>query len=100
MAGINDVQGLKIRTGGGIADAVAKALGASAFVVPAPESFALLKAGSVDGVLFLPESVVAFKLETLVEQGTLFQGGLYNSAFAFFMNEARWATPSDERLRR
>ena len=30
VAGINDIQGLKIRTGGGIAEAVAKALGTSA----------------------------------------------------------------------
>src|SRR5438874_3036866 len=40
---INDIQGLKIRTGGGVAEAVAKALGASAFVKPAPESYELLK---------------------------------------------------------
>jgi TRAP-type C4-dicarboxylate transport system substrate-binding protein len=40
--GIADVQGLKIRTGGGIAEKVAKALGASAFVKPAPESYELL----------------------------------------------------------
>src|SRR5439155_11471837 len=39
---INDVQGLKIRTGGGVAEAVAKALGTSAFVKPAPESYELL----------------------------------------------------------
>src|SRR5438034_6755071 len=39
---IADVQGLKIRTGGGVAGPVAKALGASAFVTPAPEPYALL----------------------------------------------------------
>src|SRR6266571_2251714 len=42
VSGINDVQGLKIRTGGGVAESVAKALGASAFVKPAPESYELL----------------------------------------------------------
>ncbi len=40
-----DIKGLKIRTGGGIAEAVANALGASAFVKPAPESYELLKGG-------------------------------------------------------
>src|SRR5262249_56936254 len=39
--GIADVQGLKIRTGGGIAEQVAKALGASALVRPAPETYVL-----------------------------------------------------------
>src|SRR5439155_1519138 len=42
---IADVQGLKIRTGGGVAEKVAKALGASAFVKPAPESYELLSSG-------------------------------------------------------
>src|SRR6266702_6802144 len=49
---IADVQGLKIRTGGGVAEQVAKALGASAFVKPAPESYELLKSGVADGVFF------------------------------------------------
>jgi TRAP-type C4-dicarboxylate transport system substrate-binding protein len=90
VAGIADVQGLKIRTGGGIAEAVAKALGASAFVKPAPESYELLKGGVADGVFFPMESIVSFKLDTVLEQATLFPGGMYSSAFGFFMNEDKW----------
>jgi TRAP-type C4-dicarboxylate transport system substrate-binding protein len=89
---IADVQGLKIRTGGGVAEAVAKALGASAFVKPAPESYELLKSGVADGVFFPMESVVSFKLDTVLEQATLFPGGMYSSAFGFFMNEDKWNT--------
>src|SRR5215469_12057895 len=88
--GIADVQGLKIRTGGGIAEQVAKALGASAFVKPAPESYELLSSGVADGVFFPLESIVSFKLETVLEQATLFPGGMYSSAFGFFMNEDKW----------
>jgi TRAP-type C4-dicarboxylate transport system substrate-binding protein len=88
---IDDVQGLKIRTGGGVAEAVAKALGAAAFVKPAPESFELLKSGVADGVFFPMESVASFKLETVLEQATLFPGGMYSSAFGFFMNQDKWA---------
>jgi TRAP-type C4-dicarboxylate transport system substrate-binding protein len=87
---IADVQGLKIRTGGGAAEAVAKALGASAFVKPAPESYELLKSGVADGVFFPMESVVSFKLDTVLEQATLFPGGMYSSSFGFFMNEEKW----------
>jgi len=90
VAGINDVQGLKIRTGGGVAEAVAKALGTSAFVKPAPESFELLKSGVADGVFFPLEAIVSFKLETVLEQVTVFPGGMYSSAFGFFMNEDKW----------
>jgi TRAP-type C4-dicarboxylate transport system substrate-binding protein len=87
---IADVQGLKIRTGGGVAEAVAKALGASAFVKPAPESFELLKSGVADGVFFPMESIISFKLDTVLEQATLFPGGMYSSSFGFFMNEDKW----------
>ena len=90
VAGISDIQGLKIRTGGGIAEAVAKALGTSAFVKPAPESYELLKGGVADGVFFPMESIVSFKLEAVLEQATLFPGGMYSSAFGFFMNEDKW----------
>ena len=90
VAGIGDVQGLKIRTGGGIAEAVAKALGTSAFVKPAPESYELLSSGVADGVFFPLESIISFKLDTVLEQATLFPGGMYSSAFGFFMNEDKW----------
>ena len=96
VAKIADVQGLKIRTGGGIAEAVANALGASAFVKPAPESYELLKSGVADGVFFPLESVVSFKLDTVLEQATLFRGGMYSSSFGFFMNEDKWAKLSKQ----
>jgi len=96
IATIGDLQGLKIRTGGGVAEAVAKALGTSAFVKPAPESFELMKSGVADGVFFPLESIVSFKLDTVVEQATLFPGGMYSSAFGFFMNEDKWAKLSKE----
>jgi TRAP-type C4-dicarboxylate transport system substrate-binding protein len=87
---IADVQGMKIRTGGGAAEQVARALGASAFVKPAPESYELLKSGVADGVFFPMESIISFKLDTVLEQATLFPGGMYSSAFGFFMNEDKW----------
>jgi len=88
---IDDIKGLKIRTGGGVAEAVANALGASAFVKPAPESFELLKSGVADGVFFPLESVISFKLDSLLAQATIFPGGMYSSAFGFFMNQDKWA---------
>jgi TRAP-type C4-dicarboxylate transport system substrate-binding protein len=90
VKGINDVKGLKIRTGGGIAEAVANAIGASAFVKPAPESYELLNSGVADGVFFPFESIASFKLDTVIGQATVFPGGMYSSAFGFFMNEDKW----------
>src|SRR5258705_449736 len=50
----------------------------------------LHKGGVADGVFFPLESITSFKLETVLEQATLFPGGMYSSAFGFFMNEDKW----------
>ncbi len=87
---VEDLAGMKIRTGGGIAEEMARALGASAFVKPAPESYELLSSGIADGTFFPLESIVSFKLDKVVKYATLFPGGFYGSAFGFFMNEDKW----------
>ena len=86
-----DLKGMKIRTGGGIAEKFGNLLGASAFVKPAPESYELLSSGVADGVFFPLESVVSFKLDKVLKHATLFPGGFYSSAFGFFMNQDKWA---------
>ena len=90
MKSLAEFQNQKIRTGGGIAERVANALGGSAFVKPAPESYELLSSGVADGVFFPFESIVSFKLDKLIGQATVFPGGLYSSAFGFFLNEDKW----------
>lgn len=87
---LDEFKNQKIRTGGGVAEKVANALGASAFVKPAPESYELLNSGVADGVFFPFESIVSFKLDKVIGQATVFPGGLYSSAFGFFMNQGKW----------
>jgi TRAP-type C4-dicarboxylate transport system substrate-binding protein len=41
-------------------------------------------------VFFPLESVISFKLDTVLEQATLFRGGMYSSSFGFFINEDKW----------
>lgn len=90
VSSIADLKGLKIRTGGGVAESVANALGCSSFVKPAPESYELLNSGVADGVFFPFESIASFKLEKVIGQATVFPGGMYSSAFGFFMNQDKW----------
>jgi len=85
-----DLKGMKIRTGGGIAEKFGNLLGASAFVKPAPESFELLNSGVADGVFFPLESIISFKLDTVLKHATIFPGGFYSSSFGFFMNQDKW----------
>jgi TRAP-type C4-dicarboxylate transport system substrate-binding protein len=93
---VEDLAGMKIRSGGGISEEMARALGASAFVKPAPESYELLSSGVADGTFFPSESIISFKLGPVIKYATLFPGGFYCSAFGFFMNEDKWNKLSKE----
>jgi TRAP-type C4-dicarboxylate transport system substrate-binding protein len=93
---VEDLAGMKIRSGGGISEEMARALGASAFVKPAPESYELLSSGVADGTFFPLESINSFKLGSVVKYATLFPGGFYGSAFGFFMNEDKWSKLSKQ----
>ena len=87
---VADIAGMKIRSGGGISEASAKALGASPLVKPAPESYEILASGVADGTYFPAESIKSFNLDKVVKHATIFPGGFYSSAFGFFMNEEKW----------
>ena len=87
---VADLAGMKIRSGGGISEAAAKALGASPLVKPAPESYELLSSGVADGTFFPSESIKSFNLDKVVKYATYFPGGFYSSSFGFFMNQEKW----------
>lgn len=85
-----DLQGLKFRIGGGMVNEIGKALGANVTLKPAPESYELLSSGVMDGTWFPAESVESFKIDKVIKHKTTFPGGLYNTSFAFVMNEGTW----------
>ena len=87
---VADLAGMKVRSGGGISEASAKALGASPLVKPAPESYELLSSGVADATFFPSESIRSFNLDKVVKHATYFPGGFYSSSFGFFMNEDKW----------
>ena len=70
---------------------MARALGASAFVKPAPESYELLSSGVADGTFF-PLEFDHLLQARLGRSNTprCFPGGFYGSSFGFFMNEDKW----------
>jgi TRAP-type C4-dicarboxylate transport system substrate-binding protein len=92
-----DLQGVKIRTGGGSSEAIARALGAFPVVTSVPqESHDLLASGAVEATFFPQDSFASFKLEGIVRYATLFPGGLFNYSFGLIMNESKWRSLSKE----
>ena len=90
VTSVKDLEGMKIRVGGGMVNDVAKALGTIAMLKPAPESYELLSQGVADGVFFPKEAPVAFKLVPLIKHATFIPGGMFCTSFALIMNEAKW----------
>lgn len=95
---LDDMAGLKVRVGGGIANDVAKELGTVPLLKPASASYELLSRGVADGIFFPLESVTSFKIDDLVKHTTLIPGGLYNTSFFLVMNKARFdsLSPKDQ----
>lgn len=87
---LSDLNGLKIRVGGGVVNDIAKAVGATPLLKPAPKSYELMSNGVADGVFFPQESIKSFKLTKLVRQATLVPGGLYNTSFFLVMNPKKF----------
>jgi TRAP-type transport system periplasmic protein len=85
-----DLAGLRFRVGGGIVNEVGKAIGANVTQRSATEAYELLSSGVMDGTFFPAESFESFRLDKLIRHVTSFPGGLYNTSFAFVMNEAAW----------
>jgi len=91
IARLADLDGLKIRVGGGMVNEIGKVMDVNVTLKPAPQSYELLSSGVMDGVFFPAESVPSFKLEKLIKYRTSFPGGLYNTSFAIVMNRDAWA---------
>lgn len=95
VTSLKDLEGLKIRVGGGMVNEVAKAIGTVPMLKPAPESYELLSQGVADGVFFPKESPLSFRLLPLIKHVTYVPGGLYNVSFIMMMNPAKLAQISE-----
>ncbi len=85
-----DLGGLKFRVGGGMVNEISKTLGMNVTLKPATDSYELLSGGVMDGTLFPAESTESFRIDKIVKHATTFPGGLYNTSFAFVMNQAKY----------
>ena len=87
---LEDIKGLKVRIGGGIAQSSAKALGLVPLQAPVTKAYELLSGGVADGIQLPGESISFFKLDRIIKQGFIFDGGLYNVSMFLVMNKKQW----------
>ncbi|MGV0908904.1 TRAP transporter substrate-binding protein [Martelella sp. FOR1707] len=93
---IGQIDGQKMRVGGGVAHEVATTLGAVPVEGPSSKAYELLSQGVADGILFPLESVKYFNLDGLLSKGLMVPGGLYNTSFFMIMGKNTWESLSEE----
>ena len=87
---LEDIKGLKVRIGGGIAQSSAKALSLVPLQAPVTKAYELLSGGVADGIQLPGESISFFKLDRIIKQGFIFDGGLYNVSMFLVINKKKW----------
>ena len=91
ISSLDQISGLKLRIGGGVAGDVGKALGASGINVPTPKVYETLSSHAADGVMMPMEGKASFKLYEVAKHTYRVPGGFYRGSFAVIMNEDKWA---------
>src|ERR1700716_227985 len=92
---VADVTGLKLRSTGGAQDLTLRAIGAVPVRMAAPDAYESLQRGTMDGLLFPLESVVAYGADKLVKYST---DGLGFASFvaSYSISDAVWKKLSPE----
>lgn len=96
ITSLKDMNGKKIRIGGGVSADVGTALGAVGVQVPAPKVYETLSGGVADGVWMPMETNKSLRLFEVAPNTMIMPGGLYRGSFAIIMSEDALARLSDE----
>lgn len=91
---LEDLKGLKIRTGGGPQASVLRALGATPVAISPPDVYTALERGTVDGLTFPWEAVKSYKVDEVTRYHN--SASLWGGPFYVIMNSRKWnSLPSD-----
>jgi len=81
-----DLQGKKIRVGGGVQSVIGERAGLVPVAAPAPKVYEMLQQGVIDGVTLPVCDVKNLRLDEVITDTTQLPGGMYLGSFSFFVN--------------
>ncbi len=90
------LEGKKIRVGGGVANAVGKALGVAGVNMPAPAVYEAISSGVAEGVFFPLETLYSFKINELTKYSFKNPDGMYTTSFGLILNQDTYDGLSNE----
>ncbi len=82
-----DLEGMKLRVGGGVANDIGTALGVAGVNVPAPAVYETLASGVAEGVFFPMETMYAFKVAEHAKYSYVNPDGMYTTSFGLLINQ-------------
>lgn len=92
---IEDFKGLKLRSPQPATTKAIELLGAVPVVKPVPEIYELAAGGVIDGGVIPPDTITAFKLQTVLKHMTWMPGGLANTVLLWGVNPDKWESISE-----
>jgi len=93
---LDQINGMKLRIGGGVAGDAGAALGATGINVPAPKVYETLASHAADGVFMPMEGKASFKLFEVAQHTFEMPGGFYRGSFAIIMNQDKFDSLSSD----
>ncbi len=87
---VDQLEGLKVRVGGGVGGEVAKNLGIVTVAAPATKVYEFASQGVVDGILMPMETKKSLKLSEVAPHSLMLPGGFYFGSFFMVMNQAKY----------
>ena len=97
---IDDLKGMKLRTGAGLAANILKALEVAPVPSLAAEIFPLVSKGVVDGMTGPAALVKVLKVDQFIKHGTIFPGSLFNLVWTPILSKKKWdgISKSDQKI--
>ena len=95
LDGYKAMSGMKLRVGGGVANAIGSALGVAGVNVPAPAVYETIASGVAEGVMFPAETLFSFKINELVKYSYSNPDGMYTTSFGMILNSDTYDSLDD-----
>lgn len=92
----DELDGLRLRTGGGLMSDLADAIGVSGVALPPTGVYEAASQGVIDGAMLTLEGLRSFRVAEVLPNTLTVDGGFYRGSFAIIMNPMVWDRVSPE----
>lgn len=86
ISSLSELEGKKIRLGGGIQGEIGARMGVTAVGAPAPKVYEMMQQGVIDGVFIPMGEQKSLRLHEVARNVVALPGGMYLGSFGIFMN--------------